>query len=78
MTPKNTPQAHWSNANGYISTSYRMYRRDAEAFAKACRRAGVSQAGQLTRMIRDFCTQHGVKVNNNDLKLRYKKVRNRR
>ena len=43
--PKNTPQARWNNANGYISKSYRLYRRDAEAFSEACRRAGVSQAG---------------------------------
>ena len=66
--PKNTPQARWNNANGYISKSYRLYRRDAEAFSEACRRTDVSQAGQLTRMIRDFCTQHGVEIKDNDSK----------
>ncbi len=57
---KTTPQARWDAANGYISKSYRMYRRDAEAFAEACKRAGVSQSGKITQLMRDFCIEQGV------------------
>lgn len=61
MTNKKTrPQDRWNERNQYISKSYRLYRKDADAFAKACQKAGVSQAGQLTKMMKEFCESQGV------------------
>ncbi len=39
---------------GWMSKSYKMKRETVEAFAAACEKAGVSQAGQLMKMMREF------------------------
>lgn len=39
---------------GWMSKSYKMKRETVEAFADACNKAGVSQAGQITKMMREF------------------------
>ena len=39
---------------GWISKSYKMKRETVEAFAEACNKAGVSQAGQLMKMMNEF------------------------
>lgn len=39
---------------GLISKSYKLKREVVEAFAEACNKAGVSQAGQLTKMMMEF------------------------
>lgn len=39
---------------GWVSKSYKMKKEVVEEFAKACERAGVSQAGQLTKMMQQF------------------------
>lgn len=39
---------------GWMSKSYKMKRETVEAFAEACNKAGVSQAGQLMKMINEF------------------------
>ena len=39
---------------GLISKSYKLKREVVEAFAEACNKAGVSQAGQLTKMMTEF------------------------
>lgn len=49
-----TPQERWGRKNGYISKSYKMYQRDVDRFAEACKKSGVSQAEQLRKMMRDF------------------------
>ena len=41
-------------ATGFISKSYKLRREVTEAYAEACRKAGVSAAGQLTRMMEQF------------------------
>ena len=48
------PQDKWNAKAGLISKSYKLKRELAEAFADACEKAGVSQAGQLSRMMSDF------------------------
>lgn len=48
------PQDKWNAKAGLISKSYKLKRELVEAFADACEKAGVSQAGQLSRMISDF------------------------
>lgn len=39
---------------GWMSKSYKMKRETVEAFADACNKAGVSQAGQLMKMMKAF------------------------
>ena len=48
------PQDKWNAKAGLISKSYKLKRELVEAFADACDKAGVSQAGQLSRMMSDF------------------------
>lgn len=39
---------------GWISKSYKLKKEVVEAFAEACEKEGVSQAGQLTKMMNEF------------------------
>ena len=39
---------------GWISKSYKLKKEVVEAFADACEKEGVSQAGQLTKMMQEF------------------------
>lgn len=48
------PQDKWNAKAGLISKSYKLKRELVEAFADACEKAGVSQAGQLSMMMSDF------------------------
>ena len=49
------PQDKWNEKAGLISKSYKLKREVVEEYAKACNEAGVSQAGQLTKMMKEFC-----------------------
>jgi hypothetical protein len=51
---KRRPQDVWNEKAGYISKSYKLKRDTVEAFAEACEKAGVSQAGKLTEMMKAF------------------------
>lgn len=42
---------------GWLSKSYKLKREVAEAYAEACDKAGVSQAGQLTKMMNEYIEQ---------------------
>lgn len=46
--------AKWNKKAGYVSKSYKLKKDTVEAFAEACKKVGVSQAGQLTSMMNDF------------------------
>lgn len=48
------PQDKWNAKAGYISKSYKLKREVVEEFAKACQKAGVSQAGKLTELMKSF------------------------
>ena len=48
------PQDKWNAKAGLISKSYKLKRELVEQFAVACDKAGVSQAGQITRMMEKF------------------------
>lgn len=39
---------------GLVSKSYKLKKEIVDAYAAACRKAGVSCAGQLTTMMQDF------------------------
>ena len=47
---------------GLISKSYKLKKEVAEAFADACEKAGVSQAGKLTELMKGFIEE----VNQNE------------
>ena len=51
------PQDKWNKKNGYISKSFKMYRETAEQFKRACDKAGVSQAEQITKMMKAFINE---------------------
>lgn len=48
------PQDKWNAKAGLISKSYKLKRELVEQFAAACDKAGVSQAGQITRTMEKF------------------------
>ncbi len=48
------PQDKWDAKAGVSTKSYKLNTKTAEAFKEACAKAGVSQAGQLTKMMNDF------------------------
>ena len=53
-TEKKRPQDRWNEKAGLISKSYKLKRELTEEFATACDAAGVSQAGQISKMMREF------------------------
>ncbi|MDD6196659.1 MAG: chemotaxis protein [[Clostridium] aminophilum] len=53
-TDKYAAQKRYQQKVGIIAKSYRLKRDLTEAFARACEKKGVSQAGQLTKMMTEF------------------------
>ena len=51
---KETPQEKWHKKVGYISKSFKMYRSQAEAFAKACEKEGRTQASVITELMERY------------------------
>ncbi|MCC6093632.1 MAG: chemotaxis protein [Eubacterium sp.] len=43
---------------GWVSRSYKLRKSDVDEFKETCERLGVSQAGQLTKMMREFIEQN--------------------
>lgn len=52
--PQTIATKKYSEKAGWISKSYKLRREVAEAYAEACKKAGVSAAGQLTKMMKQF------------------------
>lgn len=52
--PQTIATKKYEEKAGFISKSYKLRREVTEAYAEACRKAGVSAAGQLTRMMEQF------------------------
>ena len=48
------PQDRWNAKAGLVSKSYKLKKELIDQFAEACQTAGVSQAGQLSKMMREF------------------------
>lgn len=42
---------------GWASKSYKLKKEVIEDFARACEKSGVSQAGQLSRMMKEYIEQ---------------------
>ncbi len=54
------PQDRWNAKAGLISKSYKLKREVTEQFAKACEEEGVSQAGQITKMMKGFINRKEI------------------
>lgn len=58
--PKGNPNAQtiasekYQKKAGYMTKGFKIKRDVADRFAEACDKAGVSQAGQITRMMEKF------------------------
>lgn len=55
--PQTIATRKYEKKAGWISKSYKLKKEVVEAFAKACEKEGVSQAGQLTKMMKEFIEQ---------------------
>lgn len=61
--PKGSPNAQtlatakYQEKAGYVSKSFKIKKDLAEEFREACEKTGVSQAGQLSVMMREFIAQ---------------------
>lgn len=60
MMPKGKPNTQtkatdkYQKKAGIIAKSFKLKKEMAEAFKEACDKAGVSQAGQITKMMNEF------------------------
>ena len=52
--PQTVASKKYQDKAGWISKSYKLKRDIAEQYAEACRKANVSQAGQLMKMMKEF------------------------
>lgn len=54
------PQDKWNEKVGLISKSYKLRRELTDRFAYACEKAGISQAGQISKMMNEFIEQQNL------------------
>ncbi len=52
--PQTVASQKYQAKAGWISKSYKLKKEVVEAYAEACEAAGVSQAGQLMKMMKEF------------------------
>lgn len=52
--PQTIATKKYEKKAGFVSKSYKLKREVVDQFAKACDMAGVSQAAQLTKMMKEF------------------------
>lgn len=52
--PQTIATDKYAKKAGWVSKSYKMKKEIIEEFAAACEKAGVSQAGQLMKMMKTF------------------------
>lgn len=58
---KERPQDRWNRLNGYTTKGFRMRQTLADEFKAACDKAGVSQSGQIVKMMQEFIDQQKEK-----------------
>lgn len=58
---KERPQDKWNREHGYITKGYRMRRELADEFKEVCERVGVTQSGQIVKMMTDFIQKNKVR-----------------
>lgn len=52
--PQTVASKKYQDKAGWISKSYKLKKEVVELYAEACEKAGVSQAGQLMKMMKEF------------------------
>ena len=52
--PQTVATKKYEKKAGIVAKSYKLKREVVDAYAQACAKAGVSAAGQLTKMMKDF------------------------
>lgn len=55
--PQTIATKKYEQKAGWVSKSYKLKRGLTDQFADACKKAGVSQAGQITKMMEEFIEQ---------------------
>ena len=53
-SPQSIATRKYEQKAGWVSKSYKLKRELVEQFAEACEKAGVSAAGQLSAMMKEF------------------------
>ena len=53
-TPQSVATRKYEEKAGWMSKTYKLKRDVVEAYAEACKKAGVSAAGQLSKMMNEF------------------------
>ena len=51
---KERPQDRWNKKNNYITKGFKMRKELADEFKDVCDKAGVSQSGQIIKMMQDY------------------------
>lgn len=51
---KKRPQDRWNEKNNYIAKTFKMHKELADEFKEVCEQAGVSQSGQIVKMMKEF------------------------
>lgn len=52
--PQTVASKKYQDKVGWISKSYKLKKEVVELYAEACEKAGISQAGQLMKMMKEF------------------------
>ena len=55
--PQTVATKMYEKKAGFVSKSYKLRRELVDQFAEACDKAGISQAAQLTKMMKEFIEQ---------------------
>lgn len=55
--PQTVATKKYEKKAGFVSKSYKLRKELVDQFAEACDKAGVSQAAQLTKMMKEFIEQ---------------------
>lgn len=56
--PQTIATRKYEKKAGWVSKSYKLKKEVVEEFATVCEKVGVSQAGQLTKMMNEFIEQN--------------------
>lgn len=67
MEDKIRPQDRWNEKNNYIAKSFKMRKAVADEFKMACDLAGVSQSGQIVKMMTEFIKKTKVEHSRDNL-----------
>lgn len=63
--PQTIASEKYQKKAGYMTKGFKIKREVAETFEKACEKAGVSQAAQITELMLMFAEQQGIFLEKN-------------